>query len=97
MKVQYVRFVESVGSPGYAGSNIKKAKLRSKDTEVSTPKDELMEEIEVEGPFLILRALRTVPGRRRPVIAERYTPITNCIDLEPAVEPEPEPKKGPTP
>ena len=90
MKVLYVRFVEAVGTPGYAGSNIKKAKLRTKETEQSTPRDELMDEIVVEGSFLALRAFRTVPGRKQPVLAERLTPITNCIDLELV----PEAKKG---
>lgn len=98
MRVKYVRFLEAVGTPGYAGANIKKAKLRSKQTETTTPRDELMEEIAVEGPWLVLRALRTVPGRRDPVLSERYTPISNCVDVELVDEPEPaRTKKGPTP
>lgn len=92
MKVQYVRFERAVSSPGYAGNTISKAKLRNPDTVQSSSKDELMDEMEVEGSFLVLRAFRVI--NRKQVVAERLTPITNCIDLEPYIEPEEPPKKG---
>lgn len=104
MRIGYVRFAVAIGSPGRAGNNITMAKLRTKETTISTPRDSLMDEITVEGPFLVCRAFRDVQGagRKRQVIAERFTPLTNVIDFELAPETDPGPddhkqqKAGPT-
>ena len=85
MKIAYVRFVQSIASPGYGGNDISKARLRTSETQATSARDELMDEMEVVEPFLVLRAVRT-QGKRQ-VLAERLTPLSNCRDLEPYVEP----------
>ncbi len=98
MMFRYVRFRESVASPGYAGSDISTAKLRSTADKAAIPREQLMDLIEVRGPFLVLMAIRKVPQPSGPPAdraMERWIPLTNVRDLEPLeidAPPEPKPK-----
>lgn len=96
MMFRYVRFRESVASPGYAGSDISTAKLRSAAEKAVVPREQLMDMIEVRGPFLVLTAMRKVPQPSGPPVdraMERWVPLTNVRDLEPLeLDTQPEPK-----
>lgn len=99
MNIKYVRFEKAVQTPGYAGTTITKARIKSDET-AQQNRDEAMDEMFIEDGFLVLRAVRVDPkSPRRRIMFTRITPIPNCVDLEPdrgvevVVEEEPEKKK----
>lgn len=70
----YIRFVESVMSPGRSGNSISKAMVATDPDKIpQCPRDELMEEIIVGDRVVCLKSSRGV----------RFTPLTNVRDYEP--------------
>lgn len=86
MKIKYVRFLQSVGSPGHSGTDITSAKLSTKATDVSTPRDQLMDGITIEKGLLVLTKMRMVRppagGPAREHYFDRYVPLANVRDFE---------------
>lgn len=98
MSYGYARFIQTVGTPGAAGTDIAKARVRTnKDQTIARDEEMLSIDIGVVdgAPVLILRASRLI--EKKFVIVERHTPLSNVRDLEPlpeVLDPKLQAKKG---
>lgn len=93
MRVNYVRFIQSVAEPGYGGNDLSKARLARFATS-NTSRTEKMDDMFIVGDVLVLqKECKTRDGVA--YVAQRVTPLENCRDLEmlELVEPPPWPKK----
>lgn len=88
MRAQYIRFRETVMSPGRANQNIGKAYTHDGTGML----EERMEEILIERDWVVLRAIRK-DTKGKPYLATRRTHVSNVRDFEEETDTE-EPKTG---
>jgi hypothetical protein len=101
MMFRYVRFKETVMSPGHAGSDVSTMRVRSSMNEGAVPREQLVDSIEARGIFLVITAKRVGPDGKTPRIYQRWVPLFNVRDADPLEvvmdDEEPEPQQPPKP